>query len=109
MPHVLGPHVLLKSGISTMGSAASVPSVDFERKMDLEGICAFASRCGSDKGGVSILGYPKPSQLDSWPKSVESRWHRIQLPKSPNELALLSWNTNGRLELRGCRESLIRC
>ena len=49
------------------------------------------------------------SQLESWPKSVEGRWQGVLLPKSRDELALLSWNTNGRLELRGCRESLIRC
>ena len=109
MSHVPGPHVLLKSGFANMGVAVSVSSVDFERKMDLGGICAFASRCGSDKGGVSILGSPKPSFMDSWPKSVEGRWKRLHLPKSRNELALLSWNTNGRLDLRGCRESLIRC
>ena len=109
MSHVLGPHVMLKSGFAIMGGAASVPSVDFGQKMDLGGICAFASHYGSDKGGVPILGYPKSSQLDSWPKSVEDRWQRIHLPKSRNELALLSWNTNGRLDLRGCRESLIRC
>ena len=109
MSPVLGPDVLLESGFATMGGAASISSVDFGRKMDLEGICDFASRCGSDNGGVSILGYPKLSLLDSWPKSVEGRWQRIHLPKGRNELALLSWNTNGRLDLRGCRESLIRC
>ena len=47
-------------------------------------------------------------RLVSWPVSVTTRWNRINLPKTGNELGLLSWNTNGRLDLRGCRESLIR-
>ena len=29
-------------------------------------------------------------------------------PKATDELAVLSWNTNGRLSLRGCRENLLR-
>ena len=53
---------------------------------------------------ISLLA----DQLDSWPVSVKARWDRINLPKTGNELGLLSWNTNGRLDLRGCRESLIR-
>ena len=36
------------------------------------------------------------------------RWERINLPKYGNELGCLSWNTNGRLDLRGCRQSLLR-
>ena len=28
--------------------------------------------------------------------------------KSPHELAILFWNTNGKLDLRECRESLVR-
>ena len=51
---------------------------------------------------------PTSKDLASWPKPVAERWKRIHRPKDRNELALLSWNTNGRLELRGCRESLIR-
>lgn len=35
-------------------------------------------------------------------------FNRICHPKHRDELALLSWNTNGRLDLRGCREGLIR-
>ena len=58
--------------------------------------------------GHSTLLSPSPKDLTSWPKSVAERWKRIHSPKSRNELALISWNTNGRLDLRGCRESLIR-
>ena len=58
--------------------------------------------------GYSTFLNPSPKDLTSWPKSVAERWKRIHSPKSRNELALISWNTNGRLDLRGCRESLIR-
>ena len=54
------------------------------------------------------LGNYTDGNLGSWPISVSERWERLHLPKSRDELALLSWNTNGRLELRGCRESLLR-
>ena len=43
----------------------------------------------------------------SWPPSVAARWKTLTKPKSHNELGLLSWNVNGRLGLRGCRESLL--
>ena len=51
---------------------------------------------------------PTADRLDAWPVSATARWERINLPKTGIELGLLSWNTNGRLDLRGCRESLIR-
>ena len=44
----------------------------------------------------------------SWPESVSVRWDELNSVKSGYELGLLSWNVNGRLELRGCRESLLR-
>ena len=44
----------------------------------------------------------------SWPPSVTSQWKSLNVPKSSFELGILSWNTNGRLNLRGCRESLLR-
>ena len=44
----------------------------------------------------------------SWPDSVAERWSGLNKVKSGDELGLLSWNVNGRLELRGCRESLLR-
>ena len=44
----------------------------------------------------------------SWPKSVVERWVVLNNAKKRDELGLLSWNVNGRLELRGCRESLLR-
>ena len=43
----------------------------------------------------------------SWPSSVARRWKTINQPKGYLELGLLSWNINGRLGLRGCRESLL--
>ena len=46
--------------------------------------------------------------FETWPASVIQRWKMLNAHKSPNELAILSWNTNGRLDLRGCRESLLR-
>ena len=36
------------------------------------------------------------------------RWDALNGVKSKDELGLLSWNVNGRLRLRGCRESLLR-
>ena len=36
------------------------------------------------------------------------RWKYVNRPKASDELAVLSWNTNGRLDLRGCRENLLR-
>ena len=44
----------------------------------------------------------------SWSDSVAERWSGLNKVKSRDELGLLSWNVNGRLELRGCRESLLR-
>ena len=52
--------------------------------------------------------YPLPDQLLTWPAAVKSRWRRINIPKNRHDLGVLSWNTNGRLDLRGCREGLIR-
>ena len=46
--------------------------------------------------------------ISSWPVSVAGRWKKLNVRKSPNELAVVSWNINGRLDLRGCRESLLR-
>ena len=51
---------------------------------------------------------PSPTQISSWPASVEVRWKILNRAKCRGELALLSWNTNGRLDFRGCRESLLR-
>ena len=44
----------------------------------------------------------------SWSDSVAERWGGLNKAKSRDELGLLSWNVNGRLKLRGCRESLLR-
>ena len=44
----------------------------------------------------------------SWPQAVRERWDLLNHSKSGDELGLLSWNVNGRLDLRGCRESLLR-
>ena len=35
----------------------------------------------------------------SWPKSVAERWIGLNAEKSKDDLGLLSWNVNGRLEL----------
>ena len=114
MPHAPGPHVLVKSGFINL-EGVSAHGTGIGGMWRLGGLDATAFGSGSGNGvcgspdDCSILSNPKPSHLDSWPKSADSRWMQICLPKSRNELALLSWNTNGRLELRGCRESLIRC
>ena len=47
------------------------------------------------------------NDYDRWPPSVAKRWKTLNQPKSYLELGLLSWNVNGRLGLRGCRESLL--
>ena len=44
----------------------------------------------------------------SWSNSVIARWDVLNIAKNKDELGILSWNVNGRLELRGCRESLLR-
>ena len=59
-------------------------------------------------GGMGSKNWMVKEKLRSWPIPVAARWDRINKPKSVKELGLLSWNTNGRLDLRGCREGLIR-
>ena len=54
-----------------------------------------------------VIG-PSTKDISAWPESVCGRWKKLNERKSPHDLAVLSWNTNGRLELRGCRESLLR-
>jgi len=51
---------------------------------------------------------PTMADMKSWPPSVSIRWKSLNVLKSPFELGILSWNTNGRLDLRGCRESLLK-
>ena len=51
---------------------------------------------------------PSAKDMESWPPSVEIRWKTLNGLKLPSELGILSWNTNGRLDLRGCRESLLK-
>ena len=58
------------------------------RDSDTDGWCGFIGR-----GGPSVV------DLESWPMYVSQRWRRVSCPKNRNELALLSWNTNGRLDL----------
>ena len=63
-----------------------------------------------DKGGQSACDWiaPSPSKLLFWPETAVRRWKNLNIPKEPYELAILSWNANGRLKLRGCREGLLR-
>ena len=51
---------------------------------------------------------PSTKDVKCWPGLVASRWIDLNRRKSSYELGVLSWNTNGRLDLRGCRESLLR-
>ena len=51
---------------------------------------------------------PSTQDVKGWPSSVANRWINLNSPKSSYELGVLSWNTNGRLDFRGCRESLLR-
>ena len=51
---------------------------------------------------------PSPSEVLFWPKIAVERWNYVNRPKGAEVLAVLSWNTNGRLSLRGCRENLLR-
>ena len=55
-------------------------------------------------GGIN----PSAEEVECWPGSVAKRWENLNSRKSSNELGILSWNTNGRLDFRGCREGLIR-
>ena len=47
---------------------------------------------------------PSSREVASWPPSVANRWMNINKSKSSYELGILSWNVNGRLDFRGCRE-----
>ena len=51
---------------------------------------------------------PSIHEVKCWPASVARRWMNLNRRKSSYELGILSWNTNGRLDFRGCRESLLR-
>ena len=51
---------------------------------------------------------PSTTDMKHWPPSVAIGWKSLVSRKSPCELGILSWNTNGRLDLRGCRESLLK-
>ena len=51
---------------------------------------------------------PSERDMETWPPSVVFRWRALNRLKLPSELGILSWNTNGRLDLRGCRESLLK-
>ena len=44
----------------------------------------------------------------SWPVDVKLRWKSLNDRKSKQDIGFLTWNVNGRLDLRGCRESLLR-
>ena len=71
----------------------------------------YESQGNLDKVGSRVCcewGDPSVDELGTWPDSIVPRWVRVNLPKNRNELGLLSWNANGRLDLRGCREGLIR-
>ena len=50
---------------------------------------------------------PSIQEVKCWPASVARRWMNLNRRKSSYELGILSWNTNGRLDFRGCRESLL--
>ena len=42
------------------------------------------------------------------PQEVKLKWEYLNGRKSRRDLGFLTWNVNGRLDLRGCRESLLR-
>ena len=86
-------------------------------RASIHGSISGGQGCGGMKTGViqELKSYfpgigkdPPTTNFDLWPVSVAARWKNVNRNKSPNELAALSWNTNGRLDLRGCRESLLR-
>ena len=87
-----------RNGSLEVGTEQRRSNVDCLNPSDTvaDGWCGFGGRVGPSLGDQK----PKASQLESWPKSVEDRWQRVLFPKSRNELALLSWNTNGGLELK---------
>ena len=45
----------------------------------------------------------------SWPEEVKMVWKSLNGRKSGRDTGFLTWNVNGRLDLRGCHESLLRC
>ena len=48
------------------------------------------------------------NKLISWPAEVELKWKSLNVRKSERDIGVLTWNVNGRLNFRGCRESLLR-
>ena len=48
------------------------------------------------------------TKLISWPEDVKLRWESLNGQKYRRDLGFLTWNVNGRMDLRGCRESLLR-
>ena len=57
-----------------------------------------------DFGRVSCSGF-EPISL---PQEVKLKWEYLNGRKSRRDLGFLTWNVNGRLDFRGCRESLLR-
>ena len=51
---------------------------------------------------------PSSGDMKTWSPSVVTRRNYLNRRKFPSELGILSWNTNGRLDFRGCRESLLK-
>ena len=75
---------------------------------DSKNVHYFRSRLLEELKRYSTNIYPSPAELLSWPKIAVERWEFVNRPKATDELAVLSWNTNGRLNFRGCRENLLR-
>ena len=70
-----------------MGDGASAPSAGIVRKKIWGGIGVATCWSHSDQDGYesvngrhSMLNNSKPSQMETWPKSVEGSWQRVLLP-----------------------------
>ena len=86
------------NGSNNLGLVSSVLVDPLEKNVKYELLQQIKSYFGL--GGSPALGL--------WPVSVQKRWKELNRPKTSDELGVLSWNVNGRLDLRGCRESLLR-
>ena len=94
--------------VSVLKSSSYVRALHYVGNSNSKNVHYFRSRLLEELKRYSTNIYPSPAELLSWPKIAAERWEFVNRPKATDELAVLSWNTNGRLNLRGCRENLLR-
>ena len=105
-------------GVGSFSCSLGVAGVGMELPMFVDG----GERSRFDSGSGSIMHRKLMGELEkcfvpmdcsetkfiSWPEDVKLRWESLNGRKNGQDLWLLTWNINGRMDLRGCRESLLR-